>query len=704
MRKIKRYARLYRVLVTQFLKTIMQSKVDFLMGLLGFFLTQILGITFLYITANNNMSAAMKESELENMKTSLEGQGKIIEEYVIQNENLLSAYAQTPTLAKYLDSKKSKPLKNEAQNLTDSYFEFLDQWEGIYICDWDSTVKVHQNPDLIDVTMREGESLKQLQDELLTNEVYNAGIIVSPASGKLITSMYKIIYNLDTGKPIGYAGGGVYADALHEKLSELTNNENTDSYMINLKTGLHIFDKDISLAGKAIENPMLLQVIEMIEKNPEQKYDSFTFKDEENNSCIGMYTYLSNRGWAIIITAKESVVFEVVKENKIILGLICIVAYVLILFMTWIIVRINTKPLNKIEKSIKKLQNLDLSQSKEITSYIGHTNEIGVIATAVESLRKSFTQIVDVLKQSSDSLLESSDTMNEESSGLMNNVIENAATTQELAASIISTNESIKIMEDRMNHIVGMMNDVEQRIQQGYNKSAELSKSSIEMKNIVKDSLEASRRNIEKNQKNVETAMSDLEALSQINNMANEILDITRQTNLLSLNASIEAARAGEAGRGFAVVASEISKLADSSSDTATNIQEICNETNASIGAVQKCFDEIIGFLENDVANRFEEITKSSEEYNIAVESIKDIMNAIQNDMQQFSTEMKDINDQVNSIRLASKDNEVAVEDIVSKNENTNTAAYGCELMIKRSTPTVFNINDALLLILTHTA
>ena len=633
------------------------------------------GITFLYITANNNMSAAMKESELENMKTSLEGQGKIIEEYVIQNENLLSAYAQTPTLAKYLDSKKSKPLKNEAQNLTDSYFEFLDQWEGIYICDWNSTVKVHQNPDLIDVTMREGESLKQLQDELLTNEVYNAGIIVSPASGKLITSMYKIIYNLDTGKPIGYAGGGVYADALHEKLSELTNNETTDSYMINLKTGLHIFDKDISLAGKAIENPMLLQVIEMIEKNPEQKYDSFTFKDEENNSCIGMYTYLSNRGWAIIITAKESVVFEVVKENKIILGLICIVAYVLILFMTWIIVRINTKPLNKIEKSIKKLQNLDLSQSKEITSYIGHTNEIGVIATAVESLRKSFTQIVDVLKQSSDSLLESSDTMNEESSGLMNNVIENAATTQELAASIISTNESIKIMEDRMNHIVGMMNDVEQRIQQGYNKSAELSKSSIEMKNIVKDSLEASRRNIEKNQKNVETAMSDLEALSQINNMANEILDITRQTNLLSLNASIEAARAGEAGRGFAVVASEISKLADSSSDTATNIQEICNETNASIGAVQKCFNEIIGFLENDVANRFEEITKSSEEYNIAVESIKDIMNAIQNDMQQFSTEMTDINDQVNSIRLASKDNEVAVEDIVSKNENTNTTA-----------------------------
>lgn len=49
MHTIKRYLRLYRVLVTQFFKVIMQSKVDFLMGLMGFFLTQIMGILFLYL-------------------------------------------------------------------------------------------------------------------------------------------------------------------------------------------------------------------------------------------------------------------------------------------------------------------------------------------------------------------------------------------------------------------------------------------------------------------------------------------------------------------------------------------------------------------------------------------------------------------------------------------------------------------------------
>ena len=49
MQTVKRYLRLYKALISQFFKMIMQSKVDFLMGLFGFFFTQVTGILFLYL-------------------------------------------------------------------------------------------------------------------------------------------------------------------------------------------------------------------------------------------------------------------------------------------------------------------------------------------------------------------------------------------------------------------------------------------------------------------------------------------------------------------------------------------------------------------------------------------------------------------------------------------------------------------------------
>ena len=558
------------------------------------------------------------------------------------------------------------------------YYEKLDNWEGVYTADWNTQVLSHQNPPVIGVVMREGDRLIQLQDAMLaSNGVYNTGIIVSPASGDLIVSMYAPVFDSDGKTPIGYAGGGTYASELKDQLSSLATPgiENAKSYMINTETGFHIFNEDESLMATEIQDPMLLNVIDQINTNPDDIYGTIEFTDEQGAPCIGMYTYLKDRGWAVVLADTKAEIYATANKNKVVLGIVCIIAYALILLMTWLIVRLNIKPLKKIEKAISNLQNLDLSESVEIKPYLGRKSEVGIIATAVDSLRTTFNEIIEILKQCSNSLDSSSGTMSVESKNLLAYVTDNSATTEELAASITTTNEAINAMEAKMQNVVNLVANVENKIKDGMRVSTELIKSAQEMQSMANVSLTNSKNNITDNQKNIETAMMNLQSLSQINQMATEILNITSQTNLLSLNASIEAARAGDAGRGFAVVADEIGSLADSSSKTAINIQNICMETNTNIAAVQNCFDDIVGFLERDVAKQFQTFAETAEEYNKSVESIQSTIEEIHSVTRDFSEELNVISQQVDAVRNAAGDNEAGVEDIITKNEHTNETA-----------------------------
>ncbi len=139
-----------------------------------------------------------------------------------------------------------------------------------------------------------------------------------------------------------------------------------------------------------------------------------------------------------------------------------------------------------------------------------------------------------------------------------------------------------------------------------------------------------------------------------INTFVETITGISKQTNLLSLNASIEAARAGEAGRGFAVVAGEINRLAADSAKAAGEIRNNVTHINAqtvnsvdsakqarsmvelqteSVEEVVEVFHEMNERMQ-DLVRGLEEITTSigraDAERGHTVDAVKNISNIIE--------------------------------------------------------------------------
>ena len=630
----------------------------------------------LFLFANGSMTSVMKKNSMDNMKTSLESRQKVIEDYVNNAEDQLVSYSKGIEIVKLLENPTDSEIRKKAQKYTEDYYKELSGWEGIYAGEPNTHVIVHNNPKIVGMTTRKGEALKQLQDAMKESDrLYNAGIIVSPATKKLTLSMYCPVYKGD--EMIGYVGGGPFGEQLQKSLDALKVEglDNASFTMINTKTNTYIFSKDSKKIAKEIKDPMLLNVSESAKKGAGNQIHEIDYKDADGKDCVGVYRVLNDRGWAVVMTDTEDEIFAMANTNRNTLGFICLGSFLLIMLLTYVVIRFCLNPLKVAENAILNLKDLKLNKDERIEKYVNGKSEIGHIATAIDSLYRTFDAIIDTLNSCSVSLLKSAEKITSSSEELYDCVGDNAATVEQVVAGVTLTEEAVEQVGKEIGRISELVSDVGRKVSDGSERSEELIQEVQKMKDTANQSLDANREKMVWNENNIEKAMKELQSLSRINEMVDRILEITSQTNLLSLNASIEAARAGEAGKGFAVVASEIGNLALSSSETATEIQTICKDANKNIDYVRQCFVSILDYWKTDVTKQFTDFIDMSNEYSTSIGSIEKLIRGIQNVTDSVSDGVVAICDQMERVEGATEENSQGMERIIDKIETTKTSA-----------------------------
>lgn len=236
-----------------------------------------------------------------------------------------------------------------------------------------------------------------------------------------------------------------------------------------------------------------------------------------------------------------------------------------------------------------------------------------------------------------------------------------SAMTEELSATMQDVGLSVNTINDNADNI---LKDVEIIA----TKSDDINQFSKEMKaNAEKIESDARYNMVQTGEKvgNIldvlNKAIEDSKSVDQVNNLTNDILNISSQTNLLALNASIEAARAGEAGKDFAVVADEIRQLADSSRETANKIQSINSVVVAAVNNLSDNANNLVSYLQQTILPEFQTFVDGGVKYKENASYIENAMDEFVEKTDVLKKNMDEIAHSINTITTVVDDGAAGV-------------------------------------------
>lgn len=319
----------------------------------------------------------------------------------------------------------------------------------------------------------------------------------------------------------------------------------------------------------------------------------------------------------------------------------------------------SVKELNAITEGIEN-HNGDLTARIRVQS----KDEVAVLADGINRFLGILQGIIGQIAHSSVSISDSSMGISGNVTKANEGANDTSATMEELSASMEEISATVETVNGNMDEIKNLVSGIADNATDGTEYVKEIKKRAETLKHQAIESMNTAKGMLAEIDTAVSTSVENAKQVSEISKLTDEILGISSQTNLLALNASIEAARAGEAGKGFAVVADEIRLLADSSRDTANNIQKISVDVVGNVNELAKNATKLLDFVNENVIADYDNMEKVGQQYYDDAVKVDDLMTGFEQSTNNLNNLTRSISTSVNDISIAVSDSAKGVSQV----------------------------------------
>jgi methyl-accepting chemotaxis protein len=327
-----------------------------------------------------------------------------------------------------------------------------------------------------------------------------------------------------------------------------------------------------------------------------------------------------------------------------------------------------TKPLTKIKDLAERLSKYDFTTDINVTD----KNEFGDTGRALNEAQHNVKKLIKNISEQTMELTASTEELSAVTEEVTTRVLGINKATKEIVDNMNESSKSAKQVDESMNEINLSISKLASKSTDGSGISINFKEKSMNLKTETSNALNSTKNIYEEKESKILEAIKAGNIVKEISKMVDTIADISEQTNLLALNAAIEAARAGEYGKGFVVVSEEVRKLAEQSSDSANIIQDTVLKVQDAFKKISDNSHEILGFINKDIINQFNEFIESGEYYYNNAEEISKISEDIASMSEELTAAIAEVNLSVNGMATNSeKSTKNSKEILESINETT---------------------------------